>query len=250
MSSPILSHLVWFALGLAVGVAILHLLRRKSIETERPLANPAPALMPARNSDEVELLRRIADLKRELEAANAKLAAKDRIEHTIALSDALTGVANRSLLAERIDHAIVRGRRHNARLGVLILGLNNFKAIDEQFGRPAADKLLIAIARKLRDTVRSEDTVARLVADRFAIALEGVFEREDVDRAIESVMRVFAEPFAIEEQPVTLTVSVGSALFPSDGEDAESLLRVAEHALSQGKKRNRKVTDPSIMPAS
>lgn len=244
------SLLIMFALGVAAGIVIGLVAARRRSAAE---ASPAPVVAQTPSASTLEadrLARQLAERTRELEAANAKLSARDRVEQSITLSDPLTGIANRSLLTERIDHAILRCKRNNGRFGTLMIDINGFGTLHDRIGRAGSDRLLIEVARRLRAAVRSEDTVARLVADRFGVVLEGVFEREDIERAIESVMRVFAEPFTLDDEQFELSASISSALYPLDGEDAETLLRTSEHALILTKKRRDSARGRQASPIS
>lgn len=226
---PLILSLV---IGIAAGIAIERLRGRRPQEVMPQSISTSP-------EDNDQLAAQLNARGCEIETLRARLSALERIEKNLTLSDPLTGVANRTLLTERIDHAITRGQRHNTRLGLLMLDLKDFSTLTEQLGQQAADRLLIAAARRLRDAVRAEDTVSHLQGDLFAIGLEGVFEREDIDRAREAVVRVFAEPFELDDRNITLQAEISSALFPMDGTDAESLLRVAEHGLPHAHKPRR-----------
>lgn len=214
--------------GIAIGFAIQHVRSR----TPHTPQHAAPA-----NADADEALTaKLAERSREVEALRARVATLERLEKDIALSDPLTGIANRTLLSSRIDHAITRGQRYNTRLGVIVLEIADFAAIEQRLERQGTERLLIAAARKLRETMRAEDTVAFMQGGRFAVALEGTFEREDIDRARESALRAFAEPFIIDNQDVALQAQIGTALYPADGANAEALLRTAEHNLNHARK--------------
>lgn len=224
-----LPMLLTLIIGIGAGIAIERLRDSRRVET------------PARpTSAETETLtQRLNERTREAEALQARITQLERLEKDLTLSDPLTGVANRVLLTERIDHAITRGKRHNTRIGVLMLSLKNFNTVHKQLGDPAADRLLMMLARKLREAVRAEDTVSHLQDGMFAVALEGVFENEDIERAKESVQRVFAEPFTIDDAAITLEADISSALHPTDGADADTLLRAAEHGIT-GNHKHRK----------
>jgi diguanylate cyclase (GGDEF)-like protein len=220
-------------LGIAAGFVLARLRQSRQVMSHNAQAD-------ADGSDGTEeLLARLNERSREVDLLRTRLASLERLEKDLSLSDPLTGIPNRMLLTERIDHAIIRGQRHNTRLGVMVLDLKDFSALDDQLGCKACDRLLIAVARKLREAMRAEDTVSHLHRDRFAIALEGVFEREDIKRAQESVLRVFAEPFELDERTIMLEARIGSALYPLDGKDAEALLRTAEHGLSKARKSRK-----------
>lgn len=224
--------------GVAAGFALARLRKRDH-------AQAMPHGLPSDTHLQGELAARLAERTREVDTLRARLTAMGRLEKDLSLSHPLTGIPNRVLLTERIDHAITRGQRHNSRLGVVLLDLKGFGALNERLGRQAADRLLIAVARRLREVMRAEDTVSHLQGDRFAIALEGVFEREDIDRAQESVVRVFSEPFTLDDRGIQLEAHISSALYPADGADAEALLRTAEHGLSQARKSHKAVRPPA-----
>lgn len=215
-------------IGIGAGVAIERLC---SCRRSEPHASQHTPHVPA------ELDSRLSDRAREIETLRTRITEMEQQGKTQALSDPLTGAANHMLLTERIDHAITRGQRHNTRIGLLMLDLKNFSTLNERFDQPTVDHLLIMLARKLREAVRAEDTVSHLHGDVFAIALEGVFERDDIDRARESVERVFAEPFALNDHRIKLEAELSSALYPADGSDAEALLRAAEHGISAARMR-------------
>ncbi|MBA4742316.1 MAG: GGDEF domain-containing protein [Azoarcus sp.] len=236
MSPEILSLALTLILGLAIGFYAGQVSARRS-RSGRPADDVVPARTSATQSEAGDLARKLAERTREAETLRAKLASNERQLRDEALTDPLTGIGNGMLLSDRIDHAITRGRRHNARLGIIVLDLEEFGAINESLGRKVGDRLLVEVARKLREAVRAEDTVAHVHGDRFAIALEGVFEREDLERGREAVQRVFAEPFVLDDKEVELKARMGSALFPTDGENSETLLRAAENQLSIGRKR-------------
>lgn len=218
---PLILSLV---IGIAAGIGIERLRGRRPQEV-------MPQSISTTADNNGQITAQLNARSSEIETLRARLGALERIEKNLTLSDPLTGMANRTLLTERIDHAITRGQRHNTRLGLLMLELKDFSALTETLGQQAADRLLIAAARRLREAVRAEDTVSHLQGDLFAIGLEGVFEREDIERAREAVVRVFAECFELDDRTITLQAEISSALFPMDGADAESLLRAAEHGL-------------------
>lgn len=226
-----LPMLLTLIIGIGAGIAIERL--RSPRRQEPP--------MRASSAELEDLQARLNERTREIGVLQARLTQMERLEKDLTLSDPLTGIANRVLLTERIDHAITRGKRHNTRIGVVMLSLKNFKALHKQLGDQATDRLLVMLARKLREAVRAEDTVSHLQGDLFAIALEGVFESDDIDHAREAVLRVFAEPFTLDDRTITLEAEIGSALHPADGLDADTLLRAAEHGVN-GNHKQRKPT--------
>lgn len=177
---------------------------------------------------EQRLSHRVAQSQHELETANKRLQAQ---ADTGELHDPLTGLAHRHLLADRIEHGIARARRHNAKLALLQIDVENFRAINAQLGRDSGDELLSAIAKRLTGACRSEDTVARVAGDDFVIVLEDVFAIDDMDRVTQNIARELARVFKIRDQRVRITVHIGCASYPENGQDAETLLKSVDRAL-------------------
>jgi diguanylate cyclase (GGDEF)-like protein len=159
-----------------------------------------------------------------------------QLEHR-AFHDDLTGLPNRALFANRLKHAIARSGRDDGTVAVLFLDLDNFKVINESLGHESGDKLLVEVARRLRDCVRVEDTVARLGGDEFTILLEGVEgERDAVAGRIAGVLRV---PLVIEDHEVSVSASIGIALDDGGRSSGEDLLRKADLAMYGAKNKGK-----------
>jgi diguanylate cyclase (GGDEF)-like protein len=155
---------------------------------------------------------------------------EERIAH-MARHDELTGLANRVLFRERIGQAIARARRTNERFAVLLLDLDRFKDVNDTMGHPAGDVLLKVAAQRLCRTVRETDTVARFGGDEFAIVQTSVESRADVERLCTRILDAIKEPFEIEGHGVDMGTSIGIAVAPDDGLEAEGLLKNADIAL-------------------
>jgi diguanylate cyclase (GGDEF)-like protein len=155
---------------------------------------------------------------------------EERIAH-MARHDELTGLANRVLFRERIEQAIARARRTNERFAVLLLDLDRFKDVNDTMGHPAGDALLKVAAQRLCRTVRETDTVARFGGDEFAIVQTSVESRADVERLCTRILEAIKEPFEIEGHGVDMGTSIGIAVAPDDGLEAEGLLKNADIAL-------------------
>jgi diguanylate cyclase (GGDEF)-like protein len=144
--------------------------------------------------------------------------------------DALTGLTSPLLLPDRLSVAISQAYRHRARVGVVHVDVDAFAAANARLGRPVADRVLRAVARRLSHCVRQGDTAARLEADAFVLVLPGLHHGEDATRIGEKVLRAIRKPFPLADGTIPLTVSVGIAIFPEDGEDAPALLASAEQS--------------------
>jgi diguanylate cyclase (GGDEF)-like protein/PAS domain S-box-containing protein len=147
--------------------------------------------------------------------------------------DALTGLTSALIAPDRLSVAIAQAYRHRARVGLIHVDLDGFSAIDGRLGRPLADRLLRAVARRLVHCVRQGDTAARLEADAFALVLPGLHHSEDATRIAEKVLRALRKPFPTSEGATSLTGSIGVAVFPEDGEDAPALLASAERSAAR-----------------
>jgi diguanylate cyclase (GGDEF)-like protein/PAS domain S-box-containing protein len=162
--------------------------------------------------------------------------------------DALTGLTSPLLLPDRLSVAISQAYRHRARVGVVHVDVDCFAALDERLGRPLADRVLRAVARRLSHCVRQGDTAARLEADAFVLVLPGLHHGEDATRIGEKVLRALRKPFPLTDGPVDLTASVGIAVFPEDGEDAPALLASAEQSARRAHETGGDRLESSVPP--
>lgn len=168
----------------------------------------------------------------ELHSANAKL-------EYLAYHDSLTALPNRSLLEDRLVQALAQAQRKGQMLALIFIDLDAFKVVNDTLGHSVGDQLLRAAADRLKALVREGDTVARIGGDEFVLLLNDV---GDVDNAVEIARRVgrnLKEPYRIAEQELTVTVSCGISIFPTDGEDATSLLRNADTAMYRAKEQGQ-----------
>jgi diguanylate cyclase (GGDEF)-like protein/PAS domain S-box-containing protein len=147
-----------------------------------------------------------------------------------ALHDALTGLPNRLLLAERLEQALVSARAAHEQVAVLILDLDHFKEVNEAFGMQAGDRLLEQVGPRLRSEIGAEDMVARLSGDEFAVLLTNTDATAATVKA-QCLLEALERPFEVEGQHLDVAISIGIAIFPNDGQDANTLLRRADIAL-------------------
>ncbi|MCK5664204.1 MAG: EAL domain-containing protein, partial [Thiotrichaceae bacterium] len=161
-----------------------------------------------------------------------------RLDH-MAHHDALTGLPNRLLFNERLEHATDLTKRSDKKLALMLLDLDRFKMINDTLGHLFGDKLLQQTAARLKHCMRAEDTIARLGGDEFAIILENINHPDEVDKFAHKIITLFREPFHIEEQEVHTSTSIGIALAPLNSSDPASLIRFADIAMYQSKNLGR-----------
>ncbi|RJQ53260.1 MAG: EAL domain-containing protein [Actinobacteria bacterium] len=164
--------------------------------------------------------------------------AEDAIRR-MAYYDPLTGLPNRTLFNDRLKMALAHAHRHREMVGVMFLDLDRFKTINDTLGHEVGDRLLKGVAERLRRLVREGDTVARLGGDEFTLLLPQVGSEEDAAKIAFKVLEAMKEPFRTNGHEMHATASVGVALYPDHGQDAESLLKNADIAMYQAKEEGR-----------
>ncbi len=162
--------------------------------------------------------------------------AQQEVLEYLALHDPMTGLPNRTLLMDRLDHAIAASRRSGTRLALLILDLDRFKEINDTLGHAVGDLLLVAVGETLGSPLRASDTVARLGGDEFAILLPAVSDVGHARDIAGRVARATNQPFPVEDLMLDIGVSIGAALYPDHGETAEDLMRSADVAMYMAKR--------------
>ncbi len=201
----------------AIGVLIAHSLQPRSF-----------------GSDDLHFLQSLANV---LSTAIERERVERAIRHQ-ALHDRVTGLPNRTLLLDRLGHAIDLGRRRRRDVAVLFLDIDHFKVINDTLGHAAGDELLRQVAPRLRGAVRPSDTVARFGGDEFVLLCEDVDEHQAATIA-RRVLQAFAPPFVLDGQEHYLSTSVGIALTRDCGNDPDALVRDADTAMYRAKERGR-----------
>jgi diguanylate cyclase (GGDEF)-like protein/PAS domain S-box-containing protein len=152
----------------------------------------------------------------------------DRIAHY----DALTGVPNRRLFADRLNQAISHTKRGEKSLAVCYLDLDGFKPVNDQYGHAIGDELLVEVTSRLSDVLRAEDTLARLGGDEFVLLFTDLAHPEEIHVILDRVLAVVSAPILIKDTPsISVSASIGVTLYPEDNTDADVLLRHADQAM-------------------
>jgi diguanylate cyclase (GGDEF)-like protein/PAS domain S-box-containing protein len=163
-----------------------------------------------------------------------------RMSH-LAQHDALTDLPNRILFRDRLVQAIDLGHRDGRKAAVMFLDLDRFKVVNDSLGHRVGDQLLVEVARRLKTCVRESDTVSRQGGDEFVILISDLVDEQGPARTTECILRHFASPFVIEGHTLTVTASVGVAIYPDDGTDSTELMRNADAAMYLAKQSGRNV---------
>lgn len=159
--------------------------------------------------------------------------------HYMAYYDLLTGLPNRTLFKDRLNQAVLRAERKSEILAVLLLDLDAFKNVNDTIGYEGGDALILEVSRKLCQSLRKSDTVSRFGEDEFLILVQNIGSTRDVIKIVNKVIQVFKKPFTVHNQELYISASVGIAVYPFDGSDADSLIKNADIAMSQAKSRGK-----------
>ena len=195
----------------------------------------AEALRHARDELELRVRERTAELQAEIAERRQ---AEARVHH-MAYHDALTGLPNRALLAERLDRALLAARRDGRKLALMFLDLDRFKTINDSLGHATGDHLLREVAQRLCRVVRASDTVARLGGDEFVVLVPGIHGPAESGLVGDKILEALAEPVRFEGHTLHISTSIGICLYPDDGADVDSLMRKADAAMYQAKAAGR-----------
>ncbi len=186
----------------------------------------------------------LADMKNDLADVCddlSKSQAKEEESRKVALHDALTGLPNRVLFEERLDHGLSQAKRHGWKLAVLFMDIDNFKNINDSYGHALGDKVLLMVANRLQSVTRREDTVSRWGGDEFVCLFLEVKQEADVTRLAELIAQRISEAFKFKGTVLSIRVSIGIAIYPADGETADILFKNADAAMYKAKGTERRV---------
>lgn len=163
---------------------------------------------------------------------------RERI-HYLAYYDALTGIPNRTLFADRVNQVLADASWHQQQFGLMMLDLDRFKEVNDSLGHGAGDELLVSVAKRLQSSVRAYDTIARLSGDEFAILLPELRNPDDLATIAKKINEEIAKPFLIQNKELFISTSIGIAIYPNDGSDRAKLFKSADVAMYHAKNYGR-----------
>jgi diguanylate cyclase (GGDEF)-like protein len=166
--------------------------------------------------------------------------AENKLTH-MATHDFLTGLPNRILFNDRLTMALAQAQRHQQKLCVMLLDLDYFKDVNDTLGHSVGDKLLRIVGERLTALLRTSDTVARMGGDEFLLLLTEIARVNNVTTIAQKILEAFRKPFVIEidDHELMITTSIGIAIFPDDGDDADVLLKNVDIAMYRAKEKGR-----------
>ena len=236
----LLSSLLALAIAIVASRALTHPLMGITLAVQQFARERRTRPLPIHRHDELgQLARSFAQMQEEilgqLDELNQR---RDALEH-LARHDPLTGLPNRRVFFERLDHALASARRSAKPLAVLFVDLDHFKELNDSLGHGVGDRVLQAVANLLRSATRESDTVARLGGDEFVILIEQLDDPQQVLAVLHKLHERFQLPMLVDRHEVQVQASMGVSLFPRDGDDIESLLQQADRAMYAAKNAGR-----------
>jgi len=181
------------------------------------------------------VIRDISEKKK----AEKKLIEQKNILHYQAHHDALTGLPNRTLFNDRLEHGVEICRRQNTMLALLFIDLDHFKQINDTLGHHVGDRVLKVVAERLKAKLRKEDTLARLGGDEFTIIIEDLDHIQEIQQLAEKIQKVMAQPIHVDGHTLYITCSIGISIFPQDDIEPENLIKYADAAMYRAKEEGR-----------
>ena len=244
------TRLGWKTIQIVLAFSLLALIL--SVPVARIITGPLHAMVSAINrfskehaitvpqldrNDELGLLSRsFHDMQTEIIAHLSELNESRRALDHLARHDTLTGLPNRMMFIDRLEHAIANSRRSGRQLAVLFIDLDRFKEINDTFGHATGDGVLIYVAKLLQSSVREADTVARLGGDEFVVLIDTIDDMAHIKTIASKVQGLFQHPMQIDRRELVIHASIGVSIFPRDGKDADELMQYADQAMYYSKK--------------
>lgn len=238
-----LAGLVALALLIFAGAALLgeFAVRRQAARIMKAISRMdagdygAPIGAPYPRGELGQVMQVLDRMAGSLEQQRQEIGRKTEALEHLASIDALTGLANRRMLTDRLEQALIHARRSGRVAGVLMLDLDRFKTVNDSLGHGQGDVLLQTLAGRLIDCVREGDTVARLGGDEFVVVLSDMADVSHIVPVAQKILAALAHPVELGQQLLSLSTSLGIAVYPDDGETADALLQYADTAMYRAK---------------
>ncbi len=170
---------------------------------------------------------------------NTQLHEAQETINKLAFYDSLTGLANRRLLKDRLDRALIAAKRHEERVAIIMCDLDNFKMINDSLGHDAGDELLKQLSYAMKSVIREDDLVARLGGDEFVIILDGIANMDEIIDIAGNLLELIEQPIELLRTKVAVSASLGITIYPEDGRYSSELLRNADLAMYHAKSRGK-----------
>ncbi|MBF0218733.1 MAG: diguanylate cyclase, partial [Gammaproteobacteria bacterium] len=233
--------------GSVIAILLLSFALANRIQDERLAREAAQAEALAAKQANIEQLKesehmleeRVASRTAELAAANERLSQSEQRQRDLAQHDALTGLANRSLFADRLSQAIAAAQRDKSRLALLYLDLDKFKPVNDTYGHAIGDSLLREVATRISGRVRVSDTVARIGGDEFVVLLRRIESVQDALDVGNSICQTLNQVFLVETHQLAISSSIGVAIYPAHGRTENELSHHADKAMYYAKQAGR-----------
>jgi len=196
--------------------------------------------LPVNRRDEIgELAHSIQMMEKQIQHQIEDLQTQQEMLDHLASHDSLTGLPNRRMFLDRLQHALARAKRQNEQLLLLFIDLDDFKIINDTHGHGAGDAVLQAVAQRLRALLRESDTAARLGGDEFIILFEGTWDDAQIEQMVHKVQTAMAEPIPYQDIELHSGGSIGYSRFPQDGSTSSTLIAAADQAMYNCKTNGR-----------
>jgi diguanylate cyclase (GGDEF)-like protein len=222
----------------------------QNVDVEHKVAKAADDLKQVNAELTKEVAKRVsfeselADTKIDLAEARddlSKSQVKEEETRQITLHDTLTGLPNRVLFEQRLEHGLIQAKRRDWKLAVLFIDIDKFKSINDSYGHDLGDKVLLMLANRIQSSVREEDTVCRWGGDEFMCMLLDVKQEANTTRLAEKMVNRITEAFEINGTILSIKPSIGIAIYPADGETADILFKNADTAMYKAKGTEKRV---------
>jgi len=217
----------------------INILRAEKEWMQAEALSTKQALVESLTRSEQELEARVEARTRELETANTQLRENEKALTHIARLDPLTGLGNRIVLDEELNRAIHRAARHQASVAVLLVDLDGFKPVNDQFGHATGDRVLQEVAKRFKECVRKTETVIRHGGDEFVILIEGGEAARDAHVVAGKLLERIAAPIDTGTAVIHIGASIGIALYPAEGQTPDQLIHEADQAMYAAKTSGR-----------